>query len=216
MASAGTRLFFTAPPALNRQRLWSYEFGSIRTHVEFGVEHWTIEEPAAAGTSVCFRGYRNAYDPELECFDPERNQLFRFELNPFGFTDPADFTEFGDHLYFSADDGIHGTELYRLPISLVSEQDTQPGTPVTGADPIQLYPNPVVSELTIEFAESAGSGVRVELFDAAGRRVRTEVSVLPADDGFIRLDMSDLPAGVYFIRVKGNDFEETMPIVKRR
>jgi hypothetical protein len=84
----------------------------------------------------------------------------------------------------------------------------------------QNFPNPFNPRTTIQFTLAAPVPVLLEIYDAAGRRVRRLIdgrlmikgSHQVAWDG--RDDMGRaLAAGVYFYRLDAGDFKETMRMV---
>jgi hypothetical protein len=87
----------------------------------------------------------------------------------------------------------------------------------TGIDPVQtinknerlrVYPNPVVSGLTIE-----GTGIKPEsytIYEVNGRAVRSG----KADTQPVRLNVSDLNPGIYILQVKTAEGVITKRIIK--
>jgi hypothetical protein len=78
----------------------------------------------------------------------------------------------------------------------------------------QNYPNPFNPATTIRFELPATCSVSLEVFDAAGQRIRTLASgERPAGVHHIRFDASDLASGTYFYRLSAANFIETRKAV---
>jgi hypothetical protein len=74
-----------------------------------------------------------------------------------------------------------------------------------GGPSLAVSPNPLRGAGTLRFDLRSASGVRLELFDVRGRRVRTLVdgARLPAGRHAVTLSSDDLLPGVYFARWEG-------------
>lgn len=86
---------------------------------------------------------------------------------------------------------------------------------------ISVYPNPFTAVANVSFVLPERQEVRVEVYDALGRRVALPFEgERPADDARpVRFDarqLQDLRNGMYFFRVIGEDFAETVKAVRLR
>jgi hypothetical protein len=73
------------------------------------------------------------------------------------------------------------------------------GTEAPLAASFRLFPNPATDQVTLQLEEPLSSGVRLRVWDATGRRIRTVDTSLEA--GELRLDCSDLPAGWFTVEL---------------
>ncbi|MCD4733602.1 T9SS type A sorting domain-containing protein [bacterium] len=81
---------------------------------------------------------------------------------------------------------------------------------------VGLYPNPVVSELTLEL-NSGGSDCRVTLYDLSGRLVDNLYSgSLSEGRHSLSFDLASRPAGVYLLRVESGSVSENRRVVITR
>ena len=77
------------------------------------------------------------------------------------------------------------------------------------------YPNPFNPEARFRFAVREAVPVRVELYDALGRRVATLYEGTPTAGQMeeVRIDGSGLPSGSYFVRLVGEGISATRKVV---
>lgn len=75
---------------------------------------------------------------------------------------------------------------------------------------INIYPNPVTSNLIIELSKNSKECVSI-LMDTNGKEVRRQKT----SGTRMQLNMSDLPNGIYFIQIISNDLLMTKKIVKK-
>jgi len=94
--------------------------------------------------------------------------------------------------------------------------DHRPGAPMAAAGRLRpASPNPFNPSTTLNFELDRAGGVELEVFDVAGRRVRTLArGGFPAGTHAVAWDGCDgegsaLPSGVYLVRLRGDDFIET-------
>ena len=115
-------------------------------------------------------------------------------------------------LGFSASQGspgshTDGTAAFDLPPGVANE----PGAPEVGALVQAPQPNPATGSAEIAITLAAPEAIRVELFDALGRRVALahdgEMSAMVRHD--VTLDTRGLAPGVYVWRVAGEQFVES-------
>jgi hypothetical protein len=77
------------------------------------------------------------------------------------------------------------------------------------------HPNPARSRATAQFAVpegAAGEGVRLRLYDALGRQVRTVEAPSAAGRHEVLLETSGLPSGVYFLRLTAGSTTKTQKL----
>lgn len=79
----------------------------------------------------------------------------------------------------------------------------------------QNYPNPFNPETTIRFGLPEAANVRLEVFDALGRRIAVlkENEVTDAGWHMIRFDGGGLASGMYIYRLKAGDFVATKQLL---
>jgi hypothetical protein len=79
------------------------------------------------------------------------------------------------------------------------------------------FPNPLVGperRVCLPIRLSRGAAVRLELFDPAGRRVRSDLRGLrPAGETRVSWDLASLPGGVYRLRASTDEATATRPLV---
>jgi len=85
--------------------------------------------------------------------------------------------------------------------SLINNQDFKI---VSGINAVEVYPNPVVINLTILFNIRTIKLLRIEVYSSRGTIYRTE-SYSVSESGFIELKMETFPSGLYLIHVYSTD-----------
>ncbi len=84
---------------------------------------------------------------------------------------------------------------------------------VKGAMDMNVYPNPVALNATVNYTIPEEGLVTVKLFDAKGNEVSTLVnSVLKADTYTCQVDARDLTSGTYLITINAGSFKATRTI----
>lgn len=97
---------------------------------------------------------------------------------------------------------------------------TSADAPVEVPDQLQLhqnYPNPFNPRTTVRFDLPAPGPVRIDVFDALGRRVRTALdATLPAGRHDAVLEADRLPSGMYVYRLEaaGRSLTRRMVVLK--
>ena len=81
----------------------------------------------------------------------------------------------------------------------------------------QAYPNPFQHQTTISYSMLHPEHVRVALYDALGRVVKTmDEGVQPAGTHEILIDADDLPAGTYFYEISTPTTRKTSSIIRTK
>jgi hypothetical protein len=94
-------------------------------------------------------------------------------------------------------------------VQLVPVPDPEPALPLR-ARLVQNYPNPFNPATVIRYEISEGGPVRVAVFDALGREVRTLADGFrPAGRHAVEFDAGGLSSGVYFCRLTAGGYTET-------
>lgn len=77
-----------------------------------------------------------------------------------------------------------------------------------------VYPNPTSNQVNINYTLQVNSPVSIELFDIAGRSVKTllPLTTQTADKHKNRYQLADLNSGIYFIKLKINNTESTVKL----
>ncbi len=68
--------------------------------------------------------------------------------------------------------------------------------------PFTLYPNPATDAVTISFDRASAASVQLQIYDAAGRSVRTDFETTRImGERDVQVFLGDLPAGIYELRL---------------
>ncbi|KAA1247810.1 T9SS type A sorting domain-containing protein [Aquimarina sp. RZ0] len=76
-----------------------------------------------------------------------------------------------------------------------------------------FYPNPVTSELSIEFNDLGGATIEVSIFDVWGNKVFSKDGV--ATDQMLSINVSSLSAAMYFVVIDNGDIKGIKKMFKR-
>jgi ELWxxDGT repeat protein len=109
------------------------------------------------------------------------------------------FTLAGGRLFFAANEGVHGLELWSAGPTL----GVAPGAGANSLSLAQSQPNPMRAQAAITYAIAVGQHVTLKMYDAQGREVRTLIDQMQSA-GMHRADVdaSGLASGVYFYRLR--------------
>jgi hypothetical protein len=81
---------------------------------------------------------------------------------------------------------------------------------------INLYPNPVQDQATVDFNLETNGTVQLQVFNLSGQVVQQVTSKdLQAGANRIAFDVQDLPRGTYILRLQSENFSETTKFIKR-
>jgi len=100
-------------------------------------------------------------------------------------------------------------ELSRRPVSIISNES------ITKSDPINIYPNPFIDELTISWNQTKSAYSQIEIWNSTGRKVKELFNNLLVEGKHIyKWKFNELPSGIYFIRLYVDDKNVTKKVVK--
>ncbi|HNP99063.1 MAG TPA: T9SS type A sorting domain-containing protein, partial [Bacteroidia bacterium] len=80
---------------------------------------------------------------------------------------------------------------------------------------VALYPNPVSSELTLEWKLDDHKATSVQIFSVDGRCLYSKEIKGMQNAGLVRIPVSDFAAGAYFVRLSHNNSAVTIPFMKQ-
>lgn len=79
------------------------------------------------------------------------------------------------------------------------------------ADPMGVYPNPAVNEVTVKTAIAGSSVATIKVYDMKGQLVKIEQSAANAAEH--KLNVTDMNNGVYVVEVTSGDLVQTTKLV---
>jgi hypothetical protein len=111
--------------------------------------------------------------------------------------------------------GAFSYRTYRFPFTPVNSVTQTGAASSFGIE--QIYPNPAQNAATLSFSVVSSGMINIDLFDAAGRKVRSISERIPNAGTFtLNLDLHDLPNGTYFCKLTQNSNEMTKMIVVQK
>lgn len=118
---------------------------------------------------------------------------------------------------FTDDRPFSGDNYYR--IKMVDKDGSFVYSPVVRAalQPIKemvVYPNPVIDNATVRVTSDGTSVLKLSLYDAGGRAIKTRQAKVTAGSNFIPLGMGGLPKGVYTAVVVWGQESRRIMVVK--
>jgi pectate lyase len=106
---------------------------------------------------------------------------------------------YGSDLFFTADDGTHGYELWKVEGSGLGIEENESNNKV------HIYPNPTNAQITLDSAEPIEE---LTIVTSMGQIVESIVN--PKNT----IDVAHLRSGVYFLQVKTNDGISSQRFIK--
>ena len=105
-----------------------------------------------------------------------------------------------------------------VPVTASTSSGTRMATEPAATTPLQnnlsnevtIYPNPMITQLTVSLSNEFVNGATVSMTDITGRLLRS----LPVKGKQYLLTLSGIPAGVYFIRVSNGSKTVTKKFIK--
>ncbi len=72
---------------------------------------------------------------------------------------------------------------------------------------ISIYPNPAISEFTIEYKESIikNHDVTIEVYDMSGKLVKSEQRIVNSGISYFKTNIEEFKNGIYFVRLLDDD-----------
>lgn len=79
---------------------------------------------------------------------------------------------------------------------------------------VQLFPNPVVDQLNIQFTDPGNETCRIMLMDGLGQLL-VDIEIVPASQPIFEIDFSRYATGHYYLRIyQGKELIQTGKIIK--
>lgn len=129
-------------------------------------------------------------------------------------SNPGDFFEFGDRLYFAATDPIVGREPFYLDTEVVSST----GHIVRDINISKsVFPNPVYHQslVWVEVVLDHHTELQAQIFDLMGRPAQNVQNLgdFPAGTHKLNINMNSHPAGIYLLKIRGKESETSQLII---
>ena len=80
---------------------------------------------------------------------------------------------------------------------------------------LNLWPNPARNDATVALTLPHPDQLALELYDLSGKRVQQHSLAASAGENLYPLSLQALPAGMYLLRVSGNNYQQSIRVVKQ-
>ncbi len=131
-------------------------------------------------------------------------------------SNPGNFFEFGNRLYFAATDALIGREPFYLTTGTTSAVDE---VMLASGFSIAPYPNPLPpgSMLTVELQLNGGTDIQARLFDLTGRPVQNiqNLGNYQAGKHTIQFKPEHQATGYYILKISTRESAMSLPIIMR-
>jgi ELWxxDGT repeat protein len=123
------------------------------------------------------------------------------------------FTLMGNTVYFKADDGVTGSELWKMPDSGFTHVKEEIYHSIDYSL-VQNFPNPFNPSTKIKYSIPHISNVVIKVFDILGNEIEVLVDEeKPAGTYELTWYANQIPSGVYFYTLQAGDFIDTKKMV---
>jgi ELWxxDGT repeat protein len=130
-----------------------------------------------------------------------------------GGSNPSNYTLIDNTVFFLADDGLSGRELWKYEFTkgeLSNESDKVTGIEEDSQKNLSVYPNPTNGFLNVLNARTTKA---IQVIDIMGRKVNFEML---ESTGSIRIDLTTAQPGIYFLEVlSDNGVKGRVKVLKR-
>ena len=200
----------TAPNLINGDVLQ----GTLCPQLEedyFAITH----DPANPDVTVTLSGLSNDYD--LRLLDNVGN-VVTTSITAGLSNETINFNSTGGTTYYavvySSLGNFHTTNTYTLSLTQANNSSSRVGfVKDSWFDELQIYPSPVVDELTIRYQGQKAETTVVEVLDVLGKVVMNQEFESQKGSNTFTLDLQHLVTGSYFIRLSGQEHSVTTKIV---
>jgi hypothetical protein len=69
---------------------------------------------------------------------------------------------------------------------------------------VRTFPNPVISQMNLEFSNAKGNYV-ISLYNQAGQEVVTQRAIINSTVQYVTVERNNLPAGMYILKVRSTE-----------
>lgn len=203
-------LFFRADNGINGVELWKSDGtdeGTTMVKDIFPGTTGSAESNSGLGKMIqnklFFRANDGVHGNELWVSDGTENGTYMvMDLNTgSGFSEPWNFIEFNNSVYFTATTPTTGMELYKLDLATLNTKNY-----TAESNSFQQYYNPILKTITISAIEEKSS---ISLFDISGKEISKHLVITPS----IEINLNGLAKGIYIIKLENNTFTETKKFV---
>lgn len=80
---------------------------------------------------------------------------------------------------------------------------------------LQLYPNPISSELTVELLSNVRDSLAIRIYNIYGKEIIGQSYVLARGRNVYKIDLHDLTAGIYYANLKSEENSLTVKLIKQ-
>jgi hypothetical protein len=109
--------------------------------------------------------------------------------------------------------GSHGRGIFKSD-KFVSAREIDASSLNTFESKIKMYPNPVVSNATLEFTTGKSENLTLTVYDLSGRIVQTkQIGNTPKGNQKIQLELNGLSNGSYFLTLRGDTETKTAKFI---
>lgn len=104
----------------------------------------------------------------------------------------------------------HGRGIWKTYNLLTSAKEVEKAVTT-----LNVYPNPAVGKVNIDFTSEQADEVEIGLYDMQGKLMTSSLeTIYSAGKQSLDMDMSAVPAGIYFVKLKGAHHEGSYRVVK--
>lgn len=206
-------VFFIANDGTTGNEIWFSDGTNAGTvlvkDIREGDSSSSVTEFVSFGEKVIFGGGENNGSTELWVSDgTEEGTKLLEEINPSteqynSGSRPSDFFVSNNALYFSADNGINGSELFVLEQDALSVKKEK----LNDAVHVNVFPNPTSNFINIQVDNQQAQSIKI--FNLIGKEVfKTIINNQP-------INISELSKGIYFVKIKTDKKIYSKKIVKK-